>query len=107
MSVKQSILIIGVISLVTIFMRIMPFVLFRSPEQTPGWVKYLGRVLPSAIIGLLVVYCFKDVSFTTNHYGIPEIIASILVIISYKKFHKIFVSLGLGTVTYMLWINLL
>ena len=56
---------------VTALLRFLPFIVFR--KYTPPYIKYLGRVLPPALIGMLVVYCFKDVSFSAAPHGLPEL----------------------------------
>ena len=68
---------VAVMAAVTILLRFLPFLSVRS--GTPKYIAYLGRVLPSAIIGMLVVYCLKDVSFTSAPFALPELIASVCV----------------------------
>ena len=70
---KTAILILTM-SAGTILTRFLPFVAFR--KHTPQYVSYLGRVLPPAIIGMLVVYCLKDITPTAHPFGIPELIAA-------------------------------
>ena len=65
---------VAVMSLVTILLRFLPFLVFR--DQTPAFITYLGKVLPSAIIGMLVVYCLKDVSISSSPHGLPEFAAA-------------------------------
>ena len=65
---------IGVIALVTAALRFLPFFIFRGSRKTPKYIEYLGKVLPFAIMGMLVVYCLKDVSLTNTPFGIPEAI---------------------------------
>ena len=55
--------------------RFLPFLLFPADKPTPKYVQYLGKVLPAAVFGLLVIYCLKDVSIFTGSHGIPELIA--------------------------------
>ena len=73
----KSVLLIATMSIVTIFLRFLPFVGFRN--ETPKYVSYLGRVLPSAIIGMLVIYCLKDITPMAHPFGIPELIAAVCV----------------------------
>lgn len=95
---------IGVVSLVTIFLRFAPFVIFR--QKTPKVILYLGKVLPEAIIAMLVVYCLKDVSFLSGSRGIPEFIALAVVIGLHKWKHNTLLSILSGTIVYMLLIQL-
>ena len=53
-------LLVAVMAIVTILLRFLPFLVFQ--KKTPPYIAYLGRVLPAAIIGMLVIYCLKDVS---------------------------------------------
>ena len=72
----HDIILICVCVLVTMLTRFLPFLIFR--KKTPRIVTYLGTVLPCAIMGMLVVYCMKDVTFLSGSYGIPEILCYIL-----------------------------
>ena len=63
----------AVMALVTMALRFLPFLVFQ--KQAPPYITYLGKVLPAAIIGMLVVYCLKDVSFLSVPYGLPELAA--------------------------------
>ena len=71
----RALLVIALIALVTFFTRLLPFVLFPEGKETPPYVRYLGKVLPFAIIAMLVVYCLKGTSLLTWPYGLPELIA--------------------------------
>jgi branched-subunit amino acid transport protein AzlD len=70
-TIIQSILFFGTISITTIFIRILPFLLFPDHKDTPKYVEYLGKVLPYTIIGMLVIYCLKDISLTSSPFGLP------------------------------------
>lgn len=97
----HSVLIVAVIVIVTALTRFLPFIIFSGKRKTPEFVLYLGRVLPYAIMGMLVVYCLKDVSFIREPFGIPEIIAGVFVagVHIWKK--NSLLSIGLGTALYM------
>lgn len=96
---------VSVIALVTAALRFLPFLVFR--KKTPEPILYLGRVLPFAIMAMLVVYCLKDVSFTAAPYGIPAVISVILVVLLHKWKHSTLLSILGGTVVYMLLMRLL
>lgn len=93
-----------VVAFVTTSIRFMPFLVFR--KQTPQVILYLGKVLPYAIMGMLVVYSLKNVSFVVGNHGIPEIIAVLLVVILHKWKHNTLLSILTGTVAYMLLIQM-
>jgi len=102
---SYTLLLIGVIALVTLLLRAMPFILFRS-GKTPEMVTYLGKVMPPAVIGMLVIYCFKDISFTVYPYGLPELIAAMTVVVLHIFGRNTLLSIGVGTVLYMVLIQL-
>lgn len=96
------ILMIAVISAVTIILRSLPFLVFGGSRETPKYVMYLGEVLPYAIMGMLVVYCLRNVSVVSSPYGIPEITACMLVAGLHIWKRNSLLSIGCGTVCYML-----
>lgn len=104
-NVQMSLSIIAVVALVTIAIRFLPFWIFR--KKTPSVVLYLGEVLPYAIMGMLVVYCLKNVSFFTGTHAIPEIIAVAVTVMIHKKKHNTLLSIIAGTLSYMLLIQVI
>ena len=94
-----SLLLIAVMAGITILIRFLPFILFR--KHTPEPVLYLGEVLPYAIMGMLVLYCLKNVSFVNKPHGIPELIAVFSVVLLHKWKHNTLISIPVGTVIYM------
>ena len=80
-------------------LRFLPFLIFR--KQTPPYITYLGKVLPPAIIGMLVVYCLKDVSIFAAPHGLPEAIAAISVVALQALTRKSLISILGGTAIYM------
>ncbi len=98
----QAIVIIGAIALATMLTRFLPFIIFPETRPVPPYIAYLGKRLPSAVIGLLVVYCFKNVSVTSSPYGVPELITTLVIILLHKLMDNTFLSIGGGTVCYML-----
>jgi len=98
----QSLIMVFVIALTTILTRALPFLLFPQNKETPKYIRYLGRVLPCAIIGMLIIYCLKNVSAP---FGIPELISVAAVVLLHKWKHSTLLSIGGGTVLYMLLIQ--
>jgi len=103
----HSIGIIGVASIVTILIRFLPFVLFPENREVPVLLTYLSKVLPPAVMGMLVVYCFKNVSFISAPFGLPELIASAVVAGLYIWKKNILISIGAGTVLYMVLVQMI
>ena len=100
----KTALLIAVMSVVTILLRALPFLVFR--KNTPKYVIYLGRVLPPAIIGMLVVYCLKDISVSVHPYGIPELLAIVITALMQVWKRNALISILTGTVIYMVLIQL-
>ena len=98
-------LIITVIALVTAALRFLPFLLFGENRKTPSMVTYLGKVLPFAIMGMLVIYCLKGVRLTAAPYGIPEAIGCAVVALLHIWKRNTLLSIGAGTVCYMLLVQ--
>ena len=106
MTDQQALLAIAIISAVTVLIRFAPFLLLAGKE-TPRVIVYLGQVLPYAIMGMLVVYCLKGVSFSFPGGFLPELIAGAVVVISYVLRRSTLLSIIGGTVCYMLLVQLI
>lgn len=92
---------------VTFFIRGLPFLLFPGNKKTPAYIMYLGKVLPFAIIGMLVVYCFKNVSAISAPFGIPELIALVVIVFLHVWKRNTLISIGGGTLLYMFLVQVL
>ena len=101
----HSALMIAVMALVTAALRFLPFLIFGENRKTPPMISYLGRVLPYAIMGMLVVYCLKDVSLSAFPFGIPEMIGCAVVTLLHIWKRNTLLSIGAGTVCYMLLVQ--
>lgn len=105
MSLTQEIIIISVCVIGTILTRCLPFLIFSSKKPTPAYVQYLGKALPSAIFGMLVIYCLKDISIFKASHGIPELLSIVFVCILHLWKRQMLVSIAGGTILYMLLIQ--
>ena len=105
MTVTEQIITILIVALTTQLTRWIPFWIFRSGAHTPRYVNYLGRILPPAIFGMLVVYCYKDTDFLSPSYGIPEIVSGICVVVIQMLFKNMACSILLVTGLYILLFN--
>lgn len=105
MTLAQQIITIVIVVLGTMLTRFIPFMIFHSDKPTPKYVQYLGKVLPSAMFGLLVIYCLKDVSIVSGSHGLPELIAIAVVILLHLFKHQMLLSIAGGTVCYMLLVQ--
>ena len=101
----HSVWIIVVAAIVTAATRFLPFLIFGNGKKTPDIILYLGKVLPYAIMGMLVVYCFKDVNFLAAPHGIPELLGCVAVAVLHIWKRNTLLSIGVGTVFYMLLVQ--
>ncbi len=106
MTFTQEVITIGLCVLGTMATRFLPFLVFSSRKPTPPLVQYLGKALPSAIFGMLVIYCLKDVSFVSGSRGIPELIAIAATAALHLWKRQMLLSIAGGTACYMLLLNL-
>ncbi len=102
---KYSIAAICIMAGVTFLLRFIPFIVFSGNKETPKFIVFLGKYLPYAIIGMLVIYCLKDVSFVGGTHGIPELIAIAVVgVLHWWKNNTLLSVIG-GTVLYMVLVQ--
>ena len=106
MTVTEQIITIGMIVAATMLTRFLPFLAFPAGKPTPKYVQYLGKVLPSAVFGLLVIYCLKNVGFLTGSHGLPELIAIIVVVLLHYWKRQMLLSIAGGTICYMLLVQM-
>ena len=102
----RDILLIVVAAAVTMSTRFLPFWVFGKNRPIPRIVTYLGSVLPFAVMGMLVVYCMKDVAFLAPPYGIPELLSCLVVALLHLWKRNSLLSIGIGTVLYMALVQL-
>ena len=107
MTFSQQIMTIGIVVFGTMLTRFLPFLVFGGGKETPKYIQYLGKILPAAVFGLLVVYCLKDVSVLSGNHGIPEAISILVVVILHLWKRQMLLSIAGGTVCYMLLTQLL
>ena len=105
MTLPQQIITIAMVSLGTMITRFLPFIVFPAGKETPKYVRYLGKVLPAAVFGMLVIYSLKDISLFTGSHGIPEMISILLVIGLHFWKRQMLLSIAGGTICYMLLIQ--
>ncbi len=101
----HALLLVAVVALVTILLRFLPFWIFGENRTTPPLIAHLGQVLPFSVMGMLVVYCLKDVNLTSAPFGIPEAIGCALVALLHFWKRNTLLSIGAGTICYMLLVQ--
>ncbi len=106
MTLTQQIITIAVVAAATQLTRFLPFIVIPASKPVPAYPRYLGRVLPPAVFGMLIVYCLKDVNPLAGSHGLPELIAIGVVVVLHLAFRRTLVSIATGTVVYMLLVQL-
>lgn len=105
MTLTQEIITIAAAVLGTMATRFLPFLLFPANKKTPPLVLFLGRLLPPAVMGMLVVYSLKDVQLTGGTHGVPEALAIALLVALQLTLRNALVTIGVSTVFYMLLVQ--
>ncbi len=105
LTASQTIIMILAIALGTMITRFTPFLLFPEKKEPPKIILYLGKVLPPAMMGLLVVYCLKSISITSAPHGLPELIAIAVIVLLHKWKNNVLLSIGGGTLVYMVLVQ--
>lgn len=105
MSDKYIIMVIAVMAAVTALLRFLPFILFDRGERLPGWISYLGKVLPPAIMSMLLVYCLRNINFSEGNHGLPELICTIAAMLIHIWKRNTLLSIGVSTLLYMIIIQ--
>ncbi|HJC83377.1 MAG TPA: branched-chain amino acid transporter permease [Candidatus Anaerostipes avicola] len=106
MTLVQKIIIIGMAVLGTAMTRFLPFLIFPGDRPVPKYVQYLGKVLPSAVFGLLVVYCLRNVNILSGSHGIPELISIAAVAGLHLWKRQMLLSIAGGTICYMMLVQM-
>ncbi|HJD11429.1 MAG TPA: AzlD domain-containing protein [Candidatus Phocaeicola caecigallinarum] len=107
MTQTEQIITVMVVVIGTQLTRWLPFGIFRSAESTPMYVQYIGKILPPAIFGMLVVYCYRDLPLTPFSEGLPQIVCGICVAVCQLLFKNMCLSILTGTALYIIWMNFL
>ncbi|MGN0293324.1 MAG: branched-chain amino acid transporter permease [Lachnospiraceae bacterium] len=106
MTLTQQIITILVVVLGTMLTRFLPFLIFPAGKPTPRYIRYLGRVLPAAVFGMLIIYCLKNVSIFTGSHALPELISIAVVVVLHLWKRQMLLSIAGGTICYMLLVQL-
>ena len=101
MTLTQEMLTVAAVVAGTMVTRFLPFIIFPANKKTPPAITFLGQMLPAAVMGLLVIYCFKDVSFVSGTHGIPELLATALTVLLQIFVRNMLLTIAGGTIFYM------
>ena len=97
----HALLLILVMAAMTALLRFLPFLVFHKGD-TPAFILYLGKVLPYAIMGMLVVYCLRDTKIMAWPFGLPELAAGAATALLHIWKRNTLLSILGGTLLYML-----
>lgn len=106
MTLTQQIITIALCVAGTMATRYLPFIIFSDKRPTPRYIQYLGKALPAAIFGMLVVYCLRNVDVLAGSHGIPELIAILVTAGLHLWKRQMLLSIAGGTICYMLLVQL-
>ena len=101
MTLTQEMLTVAAVVTGTMVTRFLPFIIFPANKKTPPAITFLGQMLPAAVMGLLVIYCFKDVSFLSGTHGIPELLATAVTVLLQVFVRNMLLTIAGGTIFYM------
>ena len=101
MTLTQEMLTVTAVVAGTMVTRFLPFIIFPANKKTPPAITFLGQMLPAAVMGLLVIYCFKDVSFLSGTHGIPELLATAVTVLLQVFMRNMLLTIAGGTIFYM------
>lgn len=105
MTLSQQIITIGLCVAGTMLTRFLPFLIFNENKKTPAFVQYLGKFLPSAVFGMLVIYCLRNVNLVQGSHGLPEFISILVTGGLHLWKRQMLLSIAGGTICYMLLIH--
>lgn len=105
MTMAEQIITIGMVILGTMLTRFLPFLIFPAGKETPRFVQYLGKALPAAVFGLLVVYSLKNVRILEGSHGVPEALGILAVALLHRWKGQMLLSIAGGTIFYMILVQ--
>ena len=105
LTTTQALLIALAVTAGAMLTRFLPFLLFPDNRPVPKIVSYLGRTLPAAMMGLLVVYCLRNVSVVSAPHGLPELISIAVLAALHLWKRNVLLSIGVGTVLYLVLVQ--
>lgn len=102
MTSGQQLFSIAMVMLATVATRFLPFLVFPAGNRTPAYIRYLGKVLPSATLGLLLIFCYRNAALFTGVRGLPQLLAGAAVAALHLWKRRVLLSVAGGTILYTL-----
>ena len=107
MTLTQQIITIGLCILGTMTTRFLPFIIFSENRKTPEFIQYIGKYLPSAVFGMLIIYCLRNVDVLHGTHGLSEAVSILITTLLHIWKRNMFLSIAAGTISYMLLLHFL
>jgi branched-subunit amino acid transport protein AzlD len=104
-NISHSLAIIGIAAICTLILRAFPFMIFSGRKAVPAGIHYLGKYLPAAVMSTLVFYCLRGINVFTGSRGVPELIATVIVIILHVWKKNILLTVMASTICYMIMVQ--
>jgi len=101
LSLKMALLASLCIALVIFSERLFPFALF-SRKDPPPLIRFIEKYIPSMVIAILIVYCLKDMSFSSAPYGVPYLVGVGAAVLLHLTLKNPMVSIFGSTIIYMI-----
>lgn len=98
--------VIAVMAIVTALLRFLPFIVFDHGKQLPKWISYLGKVLPPAVMSMLLVYCLRNINLVEGNHGFPELICVGVAVLLHLWKRNTLLSIGVSTLLYMIMVHM-
>lgn len=105
MTTIEKIITIGMMIIAVMTTRFLPFIIFPSKERTPHFIRFIGKYLASAVFGMLVIYCLKDVSFQTTHHIFLQLLGIIVCVVLHLWRKNMLLTIAGGTIFYMILVQ--
>ena len=105
MNVVSDITIIAVVAACSFATRVAPFLIFGRSQKPSENISYIGNILPSAVIAILIVYCLKGVSFGSMAGFLPSFLSVVVVAALHVWKRNNLLSIGVGTACYMVLVQ--
>lgn len=106
MTTAQQIITIAILAIGVMATRFLPFILFPAGRPTPPFIHYLGQHLPSAVFGMLVIYCLKDLTLANPLNISVTLLAVAVTVVTYTLSRSFLFSFAFGTISYILLLHI-
>lgn len=101
----HEIIVIAIVAFCTFLTRLFPFLVFGRKGEPSLMIRFLGKALPPAVITILIIYCLRNVNFLLPKSVLPQLLSILAVVLLHLWKRNNLLSIGLGTVCYMLLIQ--